>query len=119
MQIIAQYLILKMQKGKFKFFRKNLKCNIFNLIKNKENKDTSNISHSIQTINIKWHETQDYLKELTKNTEKNFLIPKIYDELATLRDVHEGYQRYINSTDQLSQDPQRLNLQLETNKVQY
>ncbi len=71
----------------------------------------------MQQISFKWNELKEYLNELTKNTEKQLLIPKAYDELATLKDVHEGYQRYISNVESLSLDVQKLNLQLETNKV--
>ena len=66
---------------------------------------------------MKWHETRQYTDELAMSVEKKLLNHKAYDELATLRDVHEGYQRYINNADALSNDAQKLNLQLETNKV--
>ena len=71
----------------------------------------------VKRITFKWNELQEYLNELARNTEKLLLIPKAYDELATLKDVHEGYQRYINNAESLSLDVQKLNLQLETNRV--
>lgn len=45
------------------------------------------------------------------------IFRKASEELATLRDVYDGYHRYITSAEQLSYDPQKLNLQVETNKV--
>lgn len=70
-------------------------------------------------MNSKWHETRTYLDSLSIKLEKSYLGPKAVEELATLRDVHEGYQRYINSAESLSTDAQKLNLQLETNKVRF
>ena len=42
---------------------------------------------------------------------------QLAEELATLRDVHEGYHRYILGADMLAAEEQKLGLQLETNKV--
>ena len=72
----------------------------------------------VAAMNTKWAETRAYVDNLAVNLEKSCLQRKATDELATLRDVHEGYQRYINSAEPLSSDDaQKLNLQLETNKV--
>lgn len=83
-----------------------------------ENGDTSEIERKLNGINAQWSEMKTYVDELAKNTEKNFLSRKAAEELATLRDVHEGYQKYINNAEPLlTNDPQKLNLQSETNRV--
>ena len=71
----------------------------------------------VEQTNKKWHETRSFTEELANSVEKKLINHKAYDELATLRDVHEGYQRYINNADSLANDSQKLSLQLETNKV--
>ncbi len=74
----------------------------------------------VENMNTNWFETRNYVENLVKNVEKNYMHRKAYEELATLRDVHEGYQRYINTAEALSdEDSQKLSLQLETNKVNY
>lgn len=77
----------------------------------------SELENQVQITLKKWNETQDYIFELANVTERNLIRRKALDELATLKDVHEGYQRYINTSEPLSDDDQKLNLQLETNKV--
>jgi len=71
----------------------------------------------MEQTNKKWHDTRTYIDELAVSIEKKILNHRAFDELATLRDVHEGYQRYINNTELLSTDSQKLTFQLETNKV--
>ena len=79
--------------------------------------DTSEIESLVQVMNSRWLETRSYIDSLASSLERSCSQRKASDELATLRDVHEGYQRYINSAEPLSNDAQKLNLQLETNKV--
>ncbi len=83
----------------------------------KEGKSTEELSNKMEVLTKKWHVTQQYLAKLEKSVEQGLLNRKACDELATLKDVHEGYQKYINASDELSHDAQRLSLQLETNKV--
>jgi hypothetical protein len=82
-----------------------------------EGDDASQLEDKIQSMNVKWAETKVYIDDLAKNLEKNYLNRKASEELATLRDVHEGYQKYINNAEPFSSDVQKLNLQLETNRV--
>ena len=79
--------------------------------------DQANLENNVQDINKRWSEVRNQVDELSRNLEKNYLTRKVNEELATLRDVHEGYQRYINNAEAVSADPQKLNLQLETNRV--
>ena len=68
-------------------------------------------------MNKKWSDTRRHVDEWSRNIDRNYLIRKASEELATLRDVHEGYQRYINTVEHIANDPQKLNLQIETNRV--
>lgn len=72
----------------------------------------------MDNVNERWQQTKSYVDELTRNIERAQLSRRVADELSTLRDVHEGYQKYINNAERYSNDPQKLNLQLETNKVE-
>lgn len=57
---------------------------------------------------------------MDKNSQSTQLKRKAMDELAELRDVYEGYQKYIVNAEQLSSNnSQKLNLQLETNEVTF
>ncbi len=86
----------------------------------KANQDSSQLESLVEQTQLKWHETRKYTDELATSVESKLLSHKAHDELATLRDVHEGYQRYINNAEALSTtDAQKLNLQLETNKVSH
>ena len=70
-------------------------------------------------MNKKWQETRLLIDIQVKNVDKNILYRKASEELETLRDLHEGYNRYIKTVEILSTDPQKLYLQLETNKVNF
>ena len=96
MQLVANHLIEKMKSVEENF---------------------SELESVVKATLKKWNETQNYIFELAHTTERNFITRKALDELATLSDVHEGYQRYINTSEPLSNDDQKLSLQLETNKV--
>lgn len=71
----------------------------------------------LENINARWQQTKACVDDLTKSLEKGQIVRRVAEELSTLRDVHEGYQKYINNAERFSNDPQKLNLQLETNKV--
>jgi hypothetical protein len=76
------------------------------------------LEKQVAAMTAKWAETRAYIDTLAASLEKSCSHRKATEELATLRDVHEGYQRYINNAEPLSSDDaQKLNLQLETNKV--
>jgi len=83
----------------------------------KEEKSTDELSNKMEMLTKKWNATQQYLAKLEKAVEQGLLNRKASDELATLKDVHEGYQKYIYGSEELSHDAQKLNFQLETNKV--
>ena len=65
----------------------------------------------------KWCDTKHFIDELAINLDKNLLKHKVMEELATLKDVYEGYQRYINDAEPLSTDTTRINAQVEANTV--
>ena len=67
----------------------------------------------------KWSDTKKFIDELASNLDKNLLRNKVIEELATLKDVHEGYQRYIKNAEPLSNDINKINSQIEANKVRY
>lgn len=71
----------------------------------------------LEEINARWQKSKCYVDETSKSLEKSQLARRVAEELSTLRDVHEGYQKYINNAERFSNDPQKLNLQLETNKA--
>jgi hypothetical protein len=39
--------------------------------------------------------------------------------LAPLNDVHEGYQRFINNVEPVTNDINKIDMQIETNKVNF
>ncbi len=92
---------------------------MFNLKIKIADQDTTQLEALIQNINTKWFDSLHYVEDLSRNLESHFSSRKAHEELATLRDVHEGYQRYINNAEPLSNEAQKLNLQLETNKVTF
>lgn len=71
----------------------------------------------LENINARWQQTRSCVDDLSKSMEKSQIGRRVVEELSTLKDVHEGYQKYINNAERFSNDPQKLNLQLETNKV--
>ena len=79
--------------------------------------DSQPLEQQIQEITLKWNDCRTQMDELMRNQEKIHLNRKIFEELATLRDVYEGYNRYIQSAEPLANDSQTLGLQVETNKV--
>jgi bacterioferritin (cytochrome b1) len=80
-------------------------------------KDASELESLVSGMLVKWEETKRYVNQLAVTLEKSCVSRRATDELVELRDVHEGYQRYIADAESLSSDAQKLNLQLETNKV--
>ena len=68
-------------------------------------------------LNKKWFETKQIVNDSAKNFDKTLLKKKIYEELATLNDVYEGYQRYINNVEPIASDISKIEVQIETNKV--
>ena len=68
-------------------------------------------------LNKKWFETKQIVNDSAKNFDKTLLKNKIYEELATLNDVYEGYQRYINNVEPIASDISKIEVQIETNKV--
>ena len=107
MQMIARNLI------------ENLKTsNINEKQKEEDEQKRVELEKLVGAMNSKWAETRAYIDNLAVSLERSCAQRKATEELATLRDVHEGYQRYIKNAEPLSSDdPQKLNLQLETNKV--
>ena len=79
--------------------------------------DSTEIERNLDLVNHKWIETKQNVNELAKNLDKGLLNNKIYEELATLNDVHEGYQRYINTVEPVTLDINKIDIQIETNKV--
>ncbi len=83
--------------------------------------DRTDLETLVQSINKKWTECRTVVEEQSRCLDKNYLIRKAVEELATLLDVHEGYQRYINSAEKIvpgrMSDTQKLDTQIETNKV--
>ena len=80
--------------------------------------DSTDISHLMDSIENKWKENVQYVDEINTNQDKNDLDRRAFEELSTLRDVYEGYNKYIQNAESLSlDDVQKLTLQLETNKV--
>lgn len=65
----------------------------------------------------KWSNTKQYVEDLQIKLKRNSLQFKINEELATLKEVYEGYQRYIHTVEPLSQDSNKININIETNKV--
>jgi hypothetical protein len=89
------------------------------LIKNMilDGQDHSQLDRTVSQLNKLWAETRAYLDEFSRNLERGCLTRKVHEEIATLRDVHEGYHRYINTVEPIANDPDKLSFQLETNKV--
>ncbi len=59
------------------------------------------------------------MNDSAKNIDKKLLKNKIYEELATLNEVYEGYQRYINNVESIASDISKIEVQIETNKVSF
>jgi hypothetical protein len=59
------------------------------------------------------------VNDSAKNIDKKLLKNKIYEELATLNEVYEGYQRYINNVESIASDISKIEVQIETNKVSF
>lgn len=81
------------------------------------NQDYGELESTVHSLNKKWSTARSHLDELSRTIERNCMMRKAQDEIATLRDVHEGYQKYIVNAEPISNDAQKLNTQLETNKV--
>ncbi|CAF0734079.1 unnamed protein product [Brachionus calyciflorus] len=80
--------------------------------------DPSEISSLTDAIEQKWKENVHIFEELNSNQDKNGLDRRAFEELSTLRDVFDGYNKYIQNAEPLSVDDiQKLSIQLETNKV--
>jgi hypothetical protein len=65
----------------------------------------------------KWSSTKKYVEDLEIKLKRRSLQFKINEELATLKEVYEGYQRYINTAEPLSPHGTKINMNIETNKV--
>jgi hypothetical protein len=70
-------------------------------------------------LNKKWFDTKQLVNDSAKNIDKKLLKNKIYEELATLNEVYEGYQRYINNVESIASDISKIEVQIETNKVSF
>ncbi len=70
-------------------------------------------------MNKKWFDTKQLVNDSAKNIDKKLLKNKIYEELATLNEVYEGYQRYINNVESIASDISKIEVQIETNKVSF
>lgn len=80
--------------------------------------DPTDISHLMQSIETKWNENMSLLEEINSSSDRRDFERRAVEELSTLRDVHDGYNKYIQSAEELSlNDSQKLSMQLETNKV--
>lgn len=90
-----------------------------NLIENMRsaNEDSQPLEKQIQEMTLRWNDCRTQMDDLMRQQEKLQLNRKAYEELATLRDVYDGYERYIQSAEPLANDSQTLGLQVETNKV--
>lgn len=80
--------------------------------------DPTDISHLMETIEMKWNESMSILEEINSSSDRRDLERRACEELSTLRDVHDGYDKYIQNAEELSlNDTQKLSMQMETNKV--
>jgi hypothetical protein len=83
----------------------------------KANENPSDIENILEKVTQKWLRVKEKLNEMSSSLERKVLTRRAHEELATLRDVYEGYNRYISQAEALGNDEQKLNLQLETNRV--
>lgn len=83
------------------------------------NENPSDIENILDQIAQKWLRVKQKLDEMGSSLERKVLTRRAHEELATLRDVYEGYNRYISQAEALGNDEQKLNLQLETNRVSF
>jgi hypothetical protein len=81
------------------------------------NQNSNDIENILNQVAQKWARVKEKLDEMGASLERKVLTRRAHEELATLRDVYEGYNRYISQAEPLGTDEQKLNLQLETNRV--
>lgn len=79
----------------------------------------ADISSLMQSVEIRWSESMSILEEINSSSnDQRDLERRAIEELSTLKDVHDGYNKYIQNADELSMnDTQKLSMQLETNRV--
>lgn len=80
--------------------------------------NSEEMNNLMQTVEIRWNESMNILEEINSSPDQRGLERRTIEELSTLRDVHDGYNKYIQNADELSiNDTQKLSMQLETNRV--
>jgi hypothetical protein len=90
-----------------------------NLIKNMilDGQDHSQLDNTVNFINKQWADARTQVDDLSRSVERSLLTRKAHEEISTLSDVHEGYHKYINAVEAIANEPQKLGMQLETNRV--